>query len=68
MPGMTPETGRPRWWSALRTFVFFGAGGALGAFAYAAVSHGSAGVPWTGLLLGALVCATLSALFPRRRP
>ncbi|WP_191876153.1 hypothetical protein [Streptomyces filipinensis] len=64
---MTSETGRPRRWLALRAFVFFVAGGALGAFAYAAVSHGSDGVPWSGLLLGALVCATLSALFPRRR-
>ncbi len=67
MPGVTSETVRPRWWFALRGFVFFLVGGGLGAFAYAAVSHRPDGVPWAWLLFGALVCATLSALSPRRR-
>ncbi|MCQ9182120.1 hypothetical protein KMT30_24365 [Streptomyces sp. IBSBF 2953] len=64
---MTPETVRPRWWSALRGFVFFLVGGALGAFAYAAVSRRPGGVPWGWVVFGALVCAAVGALSPRRR-
>jgi hypothetical protein len=67
MPGVTSETDRPRWWFGLRSFAFFLMGGGLGFFAYAAVSHRPGGAPWAWLLLGAIVCGTLSALFPRRR-
>jgi len=66
-PRVTPKVDRPRWWFALRGFAFFLVGGGLGTLAYATVSHRPGVVPWVGLLLGALVCATLSAVFRGRR-
>ncbi|MEV6833891.1 hypothetical protein AB0N17_05110 [Streptomyces sp. NPDC051133] len=64
---MTAVTGRPGWRYALRGFALFLLGGGLGAFGYATVSHRPGGMPWGGVLFGALVCAVLSALFARRR-
>ncbi|MFF4016723.1 hypothetical protein [Streptomyces sp. NPDC001843] len=64
---MTSGMRRPMWWSALRGFAFFLVGAGLGAYAYVTLTHRPGGVPWAGILLGALVCATLSALLPRRR-
>ncbi|MET7456548.1 hypothetical protein ABZT03_32660 [Streptomyces sp. NPDC005574] len=46
--------------------VFF-VGGGLGSFLYVATTHRLDEMPWSGLLFGAIVCATLSALFPGRR-
>ncbi|MEU6552436.1 hypothetical protein ABZ915_19440 [Streptomyces sp. NPDC046915] len=68
---MTSDTDRPRWRSALRNFSFFLAGGSLGTFAYATLTRRPGGVPWGWvpwgwMLLGALACATLGALRPRR--
>lgn len=65
--GVTSDMGRPRWWSTLRGFAFFLTGAGLGACAYLTLTHRPGGVPWAGILFGALVCATLSALLPRRR-
>ncbi|WP_225097343.1 hypothetical protein [Streptomyces sp. CoH27] len=64
---MNARTVRPRWWLGLRGFAVFLLGGGLGTFAYAVVTHRPGGVPWGGLLFGALVCGTLCALFPGRR-
>lgn len=63
---MTSDMDRPRWWFALRGFAFFLVGGGLGAFVDATLTHRPGGAPWGGVLIGALVCGTLSALFPRR--
>ncbi|MEU9173832.1 hypothetical protein AB0D34_39755 [Streptomyces sp. NPDC048420] len=65
---MTSDIARPRWWSALRGFLIFFVSGGLGSFAYAVVRHRPvAGMPWGGLLFGAIVCATLSAVLPAHR-
>ncbi|MCC9307201.1 hypothetical protein LN042_08820 [Kitasatospora sp. RB6PN24] len=67
---ITPETSRPErpaWWRGLRSFMFFLVNAGLATLAYAAITHRPGHVPWIGLLFGALVYATLSTLFPRRR-
>ncbi|KUN63300.1 hypothetical protein AQJ46_31415 [Streptomyces canus] len=58
---------RPRWWYALRGFAVFVVAGGLGSLRYVATTHRPGGMPWGGLLFGAIVCATISALFPGRR-
>ncbi|OIJ90189.1 hypothetical protein BIV23_40995 [Streptomyces monashensis] len=67
MSGMNVRTARPRWWLGLRGFGCFLLGGGLGFLAYAALTHRPGGPPWGGLLLGALVCGVMGALFPGRR-
>ncbi|MEU8924966.1 hypothetical protein AB0D10_29185 [Kitasatospora sp. NPDC048545] len=65
---MTSGTARRRWRSALRAFVLFFAGGALGYLVCTLVAHSpGSGVPWVGMLFGSTVCAALTALFPARR-
>ncbi|MER5602565.1 hypothetical protein [Streptomyces sp. NPDC002265] len=64
---MTSDIARPRWWYALRGFAVFFVAGGLGSFLYVVTTHRPDGMPWGGLLFGAIVCATLSALFPGRR-
>jgi hypothetical protein len=54
--------------SALRGFLLFFVSGGLGSFVYAVVRHRSVDrMPWGGLLFGAIVCATLSAVLPGHR-
>jgi hypothetical protein len=66
MAGVTSEMDRPRWWSAIRGLVFFLVFGGLGTFLYVKLSHRPGGMPWGGLLLGALVCASVGPLFRGR--
>lgn len=61
------DSARPRWWSALRGVVLFLLAAGLGSLAYSVVTHRPGGIPWGGMLFGALVCGSLSALFPGRR-
>jgi hypothetical protein len=54
--------------SALRGFLLFMVGGGLGSFVYGVTRHRPVGgMPWGELLFGAIVCATVSAVLPRRR-
>ncbi|MEU1200451.1 hypothetical protein ABZ446_30120 [Streptomyces sp. NPDC005813] len=65
---MTSDMVRPRWRPALRGFLLFLAAGGLSSFVYEKMRHHSVdGSVWGGLLFGAIVCATLTALFPGRR-
>ncbi|MFD7164657.1 hypothetical protein [Streptomyces violascens] len=65
---MTSDIARPRWRSALRGFLFFFVGGGLGSLVYGVMrDRPVGGMPWGGLLFGALVCATITALFPGRQ-
>jgi hypothetical protein len=54
--------------STLRGFLLFFVCGGLGSFVYGVMRHRPVdGMPWGGLLFGAIVCAMLSALFRGRR-
>ncbi|WP_180356501.1 hypothetical protein [Kitasatospora sp. GP30] len=65
---MIREIDRPSWWRLLRNLMFFVVNGSLAILACTMVTHQPVSVlPWGGLLFGALVFATLSTLFPRRR-
>ncbi|MEU6146618.1 hypothetical protein ABZ848_40510 [Streptomyces sp. NPDC047081] len=65
---MTSDMVRPRWRSTLPTVLGFVAGGGLGLIGYAVVmDRPVAAMSWGGLLFGAVVCVTLSALLARRR-
>ncbi|WP_159046381.1 hypothetical protein [Streptomyces sp. MMG1121] len=64
---MTEPTDRLRRWSGARGSAVFLAGGALGMLAYTTLTHRPGAVPWGGLLFGAVVCAVLGVLLPRRR-
>lgn len=68
MPFVTSYPTRSRWWSALRGFLLFFVAGGFGSFTYGVMGHHSiSDMPWGGMLFGAIVCATVSGLSPRRR-